>query len=76
VATVSIKATAFRRDGRAALVTVTALTYDSCDLRSETAFQIGETLRVHVSGQGWIEAEVKSASEGEASLVFVTECHV
>lgn len=71
-----IKAIAFRADRSALLVTITDLSFDGCKLRSGAALQIGEGLRLHVPGQGWIRAEVERTNGGEASVVFTTECHV
>ena len=75
-AAVRIKATAFRDDHSAALVTITGLSFDRCKLQSDAAFQAGERLRLHVAGQGWIEAEVELSGGGEVFLFFTTECHV
>ena len=75
-AAVRITATAFRNDRSAVFVTMTGLSFDRCKLHSETSFQIGEWLRLHVPGQGWIEAEVESAIGGEVSVAFMTECRV
>ena len=69
-------ATAFRDDRSAVLVVITGLLFDQCKLHSSAAFQIGERLRLHVPGQGLIEAEVKCTADGEASVVFTTACHV
>ena len=71
-----ITATAFRDDRSAVLVAITGLLFDQCKLHSSAAFQIGERLRLHVPGQGWIEAEVEDIGRGEASVVFTTVCHV
>lgn len=76
VAAVRITATAFRNDGSAVLVTMTGLSFDRCKLHSDTSFQIGEWLRLHVPGQGWIESEVQSTIGGEVSVAFLTECRV
>ena len=75
-AAAGITATAFRNDRSAVLVTMTGLSFDRCKLRSDASFQIGEWLRLHVPGQGWIEAEVESTIRGEVSVAFTTECRV
>jgi len=72
----SVTATAFRDDRSAVLVAMTGLLFDQCKLHSSTTFQIGERLRLHVPGQGWIEATVECTARGEASVVFATVCHV
>ena len=71
-----ISAIAFRADHSAILVTLTSLSFDGCKLRSRASLQIGEGLRLHVPHQGWIRAEVECAADGEASVVFTTECLV
>jgi len=75
-AAVRITATAFRKDRSAVLVIMAGLSFDRCSLHSDAPFQIGEWLRLHVPGQGWIDAEVESIVRGEASVVFMTECRV
>lgn len=75
-AAVRITATVFREDRSAVLVTMAGLSFDRCKLYCDTAFQVGEWLRLHVPGQGWIEAEVESIIGREASVVFTTECRV
>jgi hypothetical protein len=73
-AAVAIKATAFRDDRSAELVTITELSFDRCTFSAGASFQTGERLRLHLAGQGWIEAEVQRASEGEVSAIYLTEC--
>jgi hypothetical protein len=69
----SVTATAFRDDGRAELVIINELSFVDCRLSSKACFAVGERLRLHLRGQGWIEAEVRSASRGAAGLVFLTK---
>lgn len=76
LAAVEIKATAFRDDGRAELVTITELSFDQCQFSSSGAFIVGERLRLHLSGQGWIEAEVSWTSGADAGAIFVVDCAV
>ena len=76
LAAVEIKATAFRDDGRAELVTITELSFDQCRFSSSGTFALGERLRLHLSGQGWIEAEVRWISGTEAGATFVVDCAV
>lgn len=75
-AAVTINATAFRENRGAELVTITELSFDWCTLSSSATFETGERLRLHLPGQGWIEAEVQSASDGEACVIYLTECRV
>lgn len=73
---VAIKATAFRGDRSAELVTITELSFDRCKISSGATFETGERLRLHLPGQGWIEAEVQWASDGQVCAIYVTECSV
>ena len=75
-AAVDIKSTAFRDDREAELVTITALSFDGCQLSSTATFDIGERLRLHVPGQGWIEAAVQSSSDGKTRAIFAVDCKV
>ena len=75
-AAVHIKATAFRSDRSAELVTITALLFDRCQLSSRASFELGERLRLHLPGQGTVEAAVDWISGDRIGAVFVTECHV
>jgi hypothetical protein len=72
VATGAITATAFRDDRTAEKVTITDLTFDDCRILSDAAFALGERLRLHLHGQGWIEAEVRWAAADEVGVVFLT----
>ncbi|HWI75567.1 MAG TPA: hypothetical protein VNS53_00610 [Sphingomicrobium sp.] len=67
-----IKATAFRDDRGAELVVISELRFDRCRISSGASFTVGERLRLHLHGQGWIEAEVRSTGGGEALVVFLT----
>lgn len=71
---VDIQATAFRDEKTAALVTITSLSFDRCQLSSDAGFRIGERLRLHIPGQGWIIVEVRSRSGGTLHASFVTRC--
>jgi hypothetical protein len=78
-AAVAIKATAFRDDRSAEQVTITELSFDRCTISSSATFETGEHLRLHLTGQGWIEAGppmVKRASSispnaGSSTLTLV-----
>lgn len=69
----TITATAFRDDRSAEKVTITNLTFDDCRILSNAAFALGERLRLHLHGQGWIEAEVRWASADDIGVVFLTK---
>ena len=67
-----IKATAFRDDRGAELVFISDLRFDRCRITSGARFTVGERLRLHLHGQGWIEAEVRSTDRREAVVAFLT----
>ena len=71
-----IVAMAFRDDRSAERVTISNLSFDGCAVASAAKFTVGERLRLHVRGQGWIEAQVQATSDGVASVVFMTRCLV
>jgi len=75
LAAVEIQATAFRDDHSAELVTIMQLSFDRCE-PSSAEFALGERLRLLLPKQGWIEAEVQSASNGRIEAIFVTRCRV
>jgi hypothetical protein len=74
--TVDIDATAFRDDRSAELVTITNLSFGDCEISSSATFAMGERLRLHLRGQGWIEAQVSWTSDNKAGLTFLTICKV
>lgn len=76
LAAVGIIATAFRDDRSAVLVTITDLSFDACRVSSAATFAAGERLRLHLRGQGWIEAQVQWCAGGEAGVAFLTTCKV
>lgn len=73
-AAVDIKATAFRDDHSAELVTITELWWDRCRLSSDATFDVGERLRLYMPRQGWIEVAVQSMSDGQTTALFTVEC--
>jgi hypothetical protein len=75
-ASVDIRATVFRDDHSAEAVNIENLSFERCLLSSSATFAIGEHLRVHVAGQGWIDVEVQSVSGNKVSAVFASECRV
>lgn len=68
------QATAFRENGGVALVVLVNLEFGRCAFRSSAKFEPGESLRVHLSGQGWIRMKVQSMSAELVWASFVTEC--
>jgi hypothetical protein len=75
-AAVAVRATAFRSDRSAVPVVITELSFDGCLISTGARFDIGERLRLHLPGQGCIEAEVERASGDEAWVTYLTECRV
>lgn len=67
-----VTGTAFRDDGSAELVAISDMDFDRCRISSTASFTVGERLRLHLRGQGWIEAQVRSALDDGAELVFMT----
>ena len=70
--TATVGAMAFRDDHSAELVTISGLSFDACQISSRATFAPGEQLRLHLHGQGWIEAEVQWCSGDRAGVVFIT----
>jgi hypothetical protein len=75
-AAVGIIATAFRDDRSAELVTITDLSFEDCHISSCATFANGERLRLHMHGQGLIEAQVEWRSGDRARLIFLTKPNV
>lgn len=70
------KSTAFREDRSAAMVTITESSFEGCKLVSRARFEVGERLRLHVAGQGLIEAQVEWTSGSTSGVRWLNECHV
>lgn len=71
-----IVAMAFRDDHSAEMVTILNLSFEGCQIASATAFEVGERLRLHMRGQGWIEARVQSLADNVFYAAFNTHCAV
>lgn len=67
-----IVAMAFRDDHTAEKVTISNLSFEGCSVASAAKFAVQERLRLHLRGQGWIEAQVRSVSGELSDVVFVT----
>lgn len=72
--TLNIGATIFRTDGSAVAVTLVDMSFDDCEISSDTAFAVGERCRLYRARQGIIEAEVRWSMNGRLSLGFLSEC--
>ncbi len=70
---VEFGAFAERVDGSEAVLTVSNLSYDGCQLRSEENFQIGERLKLNLPRRGQILAEIRWAAQGKAGANFVLD---
>lgn len=70
---VEFGAFAERPDGSTAIVTVSNLSYDGCQLRSELSFRKGEALKLNLPRLGEIRAEVRWSEEGKAGAEFIGE---
>lgn len=71
-----IVAMAFRDDGSAERILISDLTFDGCRFECAARFAVGERLRLHIRGQGWIDAHVRLPSDGLVEVVFTTHCRV
>ena len=74
LAGVGVTATVFRDDRSAALAALAELSFDGCKLTSNVQFRVGERLRLHQRGQGWIESEVEWTSGNCAIAKFLPIC--
>jgi hypothetical protein len=70
------KSTAFRNNRAAELVTITQSSFEGCRLLSKARFEVGERLRLHIPGQGLIEAQVQWISGSTSGVTFLNECNV
>ena len=70
---VEFGAFAERADGRQAVLTVSNLSYDGCQLRSEENFQIGERLKLNLPRRGQIFAEIRWTAQAKAGVTFIVD---
>lgn len=68
---VEFGAFARRADGSEAVLTVSNLSYDGCQLRSDVGFQIGERLKLNLPRRGEIWAEIRWATQTNAGAAFI-----
>lgn len=68
---VEFGAFAERPDGSEAVLTVSNLSYDGCQLRSEENFLTGERLKLNLPRLGQILAEIRWSAEGKAGASFI-----
>lgn len=70
---VEFGAFAARADGSESVLTISNLSYDGCQLRSDEDFQIGERLKLKLPRRGQILAEVRWSAEGKAGATFILD---
>ena len=70
---VELGALALRINGTQALITVSNLSYDGCELRSRDKFRNGEKLRLNLPRLGQIEAEIRWCNGGKAGARFLLD---
>jgi hypothetical protein len=70
---VEFGAFAERADGSEAVLTVSNISYDGCEIRSEESFQISERLKLRLPRRGQILAEIRWTAQGKAGAAFVLE---
>ncbi len=71
---VNIGATVHRVTQPAAAVTITDLSFEGCQLLCKDALDAGELIRVHLTGQGFFEAEVRWTLGEKAGARFLADC--
>lgn len=59
-------------DGRSAAVLVANLSYSGCEIRSNHAFEQGETIWLAMPGRGKIKAQIRWVKERAAGAKFLT----
>ena len=69
---VQLNAAAFWPDGRSAMIHLSNVSYDGCELRSADGFKKGEMIRIAVPGMGKIEAQIRWVREDRAGARFLT----
>ena len=67
---VRLRAFARRADGASADVTLLNLSYEGCLLASEEDFEVGENLRLMVTGRGVVDAHVCWIGGGKLGVRF------
>lgn len=70
---VEFGAFAARTDGSEALITVSNLSYDGCQLRTHDLFRSGEKVKLNLPRFGHIGAEIRWTAEGKAGARFIVE---
>lgn len=71
---VDLAALAFRADGSSLGVRLRNMSYNGCLLESESAFAIGEKIRIVLPRMGEIKVQIRwTSAEGKSGVRFVAE---
>lgn len=70
---VRVTAVAYLPDGSAVAVRVTNISYEGCELETNSILPIGEKLKIALPRLGEIYAQVRWALEGKAGIQFLLE---
>ena len=70
---VEFGAFAERSDGQVAALTVSNLSYDGCQLRSEEQFRPGEIVKLNLPRLGQVVAEIRWSGRGKTGATFITD---
>lgn len=70
---VEFGAFAERPDGTEAVLTVSNLSYDGCEVVSAERFRIGERVKLNLPRLGRISAEIRWSAEGRAGALFIVD---
>lgn len=73
---IEIDAVIYRCDDSKVAVRIANMSFEGCELITVDTFEVGERVRIHIDGQGYIESEVRWTSEGRSGAEFLCECHV
>lgn len=70
---VQFGAFAERRDGSEAVVTVSNLSYDGCQLVSAENFRIGERVKLNLPQLGQIVADIRCSVDRSSGALFILD---
>ena len=73
---VKIDAVIHRSGTRRERVTLSAMSYDGCELEASKTFDVGERLWIEIDRLGFMDAEVRWCSGGRVGAVFLIDCRV
>lgn len=70
---VEFGAFAERPDGTQALLTLSNLSYDGCEVVSAESLRVGERIKLNLPRLGQIFAEIRWSAEGRAGALFIVD---